>query len=592
MLRDPGFRRLPRPRPGRGAAVLLPLLAVSSALLFFGCDNDPGSPHYDPRSTWTSEEPQQSAIQLEGADLPSGVEEGEPFSFIVWGTTPDRFWVAEGCDLRFLPGGDGRPERIEVTARGRRTTGHGQHGSTDFRLPVFMPPLEAGEYTVALAGAGRPREFPLHVTPGDSWIHFHLSEAPRPCEPGPDGTIPDPPCSDSAASPSSDRPRLSLTIRHDGRAVAFREGGEAPARREIPPDSLRAIRRWFAEAGFTNLEDRYLAKPPSGAPRAVFILREAGQFKRVAAEDSLMPRPLLRLKERLQGLTLSFFEPVPPEPPTTPEVTGTLRIDPASATPGTPRLLRLTLRNEGSGPVVLTFPTSQRYDFAILARGFHPPDMPPDSIPGDVLVWNWAFGRGFAEVISRITLRPDQEMVFEETWDGRDNQDRVVDSGSYILTARVPAEPTVPVRPIRLRVGEPGPGAPALIAEVRADPVEGPVGSTRTLNLSVRNPTEEPVTLSFATSQRYDFAISDPRRMGPGGSGPMPVWIWSFRRRFILVPGTETWEPGEVRTFTEVWDGRTLEGDPAPPGDYILVGFLAGHAEEASEPTRLIINEP
>ncbi len=98
-------------------------------------------------------------------------------------------------------------------------------------------------------------------------------------------------------------------------------------------------------------------------------------------------------------------------------------------------------------------------------------------------------------------------------------------------------------------------------------------GETIQVTLQVANPTAEPVTLTFATSQRFDLAIEDERGQ--------ELWRWSRGRLFLQVLGEETIHP----------EGRPLTYDaeaPAPgePGRYRLLGGLAtkGRAPRATIP--------
>lgn len=76
----------------------------------------------------------------------------------------------------------------------------------------------------------------------------------------------------------------------------------------------------------------------------------------------------------------------------------------------------------------------------------------------------------------------------------------------------------------------------------------------------VANRGDSAVTLTFATTQRYDFALTD-------GSG-REVWRWSSDRAFGQAIGEETLEPGGRRSYSE-----RLRA-PAAPGPYRLAGTI------------------
>ena len=64
-----------------------------------------------------------------------------------------------------------------------------------------------------------------------------------------------------------------------------------------------------------------------------------------------------------------------------------------------PVTLTLTVTNRSQAPVVLTFPTEQRFDVVVR-----------DAAGRDV--WRWATGRMFAQMIGRETLPPSGTLVY------------------------------------------------------------------------------------------------------------------------------------------------------------------------------------
>lgn len=85
-----------------------------------------------------------------------------------------------------------------------------------------------------------------------------------------------------------------------------------------------------------------------------------------------------------------------------------------------------------------------------------------------------------------------------------------------------------------------------------ASSVEVEVGAnTVRLVLHVTNPSNQPVTLEFASGQRYDFVV----RTAAGEE----VWRWSADQMFTQALGSQTINPGATVDFTETWNhgGRT-----------------------------------
>lgn len=112
-------------------------------------------------------------------------------------------------------------------------------------------------------------------------------------------------------------------------------------------------------------------------------------------------------------------------------------------------------------------------------------------------------------------------------------------------------------------------GSDSVELRLAVEPARGDPAGPLNLSLSVTNRGNAPVTLEFATSQRYDFAI-----VRAGGT---VVWRWSADMMFAQVLGYERLGEGETITF--------LESAPAvPPGGYRVTGRLtaASHPLETS----------
>jgi len=103
------------------------------------------------------------------------------------------------------------------------------------------------------------------------------------------------------------------------------------------------------------------------------------------------------------------------------------------------------------------------------------------------------------------------------------------------------------------------------VLSLSADKKSYLVGVPVMLTLSVSNAGRAPVTLDFATSQKYDFVV---RRSG------QTVWRWAAGRMFTQALTNLTLAPGERRTFTERWNQTDTAGRQAPAGEYEAVGIL------------------
>lgn len=337
-----------RRSPVGAAAVFFAVLLLTVG----GCGNDPSAP--DPAPIVPPGTHDLAELPIGGGDIPEQVVEGDNAFISVWGTIPDPRWVLERLEAKVLatPEGD-QPGRIEITALGRiREEGDpvppddptgppNADGSVDsisssaaFAETVSLPPLQPGAYTVVLHAPGGDQQFSLRVVGDESLVRYAVHDA-------------------------SGRNETKLILRRDGTAIASRgmEGMRAETR--ISPESLRVIVGWFRDTGFAELENEYLGG--TGGPIHEISLNLEETRKRVLAEPDLMPPQLRRLVGRLDDLLRQILGSIP-EPSA---VWGTIEVEPVQADPGTARLLRLTLVNDGASPVTLNFRTEQVFDFQI-----------------------------------------------------------------------------------------------------------------------------------------------------------------------------------------------------------------------------------
>lgn len=78
------------------------------------------------------------------------------------------------------------------------------------------------------------------------------------------------------------------------------------------------------------------------------------------------------------------------------------------------------------------------------------------------------------------------------------------------------------------------------------------------------NLSPQPLTLTYTTSQRYDFSV-----LAPFGE----VWRWSFDRLFIPVVQEVIVQPGQALSYSEVWPQVDNRGLRVPAGFYRIVGW-------------------
>jgi hypothetical protein len=109
-----------------------------------------------------------------------------------------------------------------------------------------------------------------------------------------------------------------------------------------------------------------------------------------------------------------------------------------------------------------------------------------------------------------------------------------------------------------------------------------PVGTPVRLTFAIANSGPAPVTLQFATSQKYDFEV---RR------GGQTVWRWSADRMFTQALTSLTLAPGARQTFAQTWKQQDDRGQPVTAGEYEAIATLTtmGRPQPQSAPIQIRI---
>lgn len=128
------------------------------------------------------------------------------------------------------------------------------------------------------------------------------------------------------------------------------------------------------------------------------------------------------------------------------------------------------------------------------------------------------------------------------------------------------------------------PVPPPVELSLTTDRTAYPLGTPVNLTLTVTNPTDAQVTLSFSSSQTHDFAVTS-----PGGA---PVWRWGQGRAFLTVITSRPIPAGGSLTFTERWDQRNAGGLQVPTGVYAVTATLTTGGRPATQPVLFVIGEP
>ena len=89
------------------------------------------------------------------------------------------------------------------------------------------------------------------------------------------------------------------------------------------------------------------------------------------------------------------------------------------------------------------------------------------------------------------------------------------------------------------------------------------IGEPIVMRLRKKNILTVPLTLTYRTSQKYDFRVTRDDRL---------IWQWSQGRFFTQAITTDRFQPGEEKIYREVWDQRT-DSIITRPGLYRLTGW-------------------
>jgi hypothetical protein len=92
-------------------------------------------------------------------------------------------------------------------------------------------------------------------------------------------------------------------------------------------------------------------------------------------------------------------------------------------------------------------------------------------------------------------------------------------------------------------------------------------GEPITLELQVRNRSDEETVLQFSSGRQFDFIVVD------AGSSRVR-WQWSSDKSFIQILTELTFEPGETKNFSAVWNQVGADGQAVGAGNYEARGLL------------------
>jgi len=114
-------------------------------------------------------------------------------------------------------------------------------------------------------------------------------------------------------------------------------------------------------------------------------------------------------------------------------------------------------------------------------------------------------------------------------------------------------------------------------------------GDQITLTLTATNRSDAPLTLQTG-GQKFDFFAASIGTLSSRISSQSLLWNWANDKAFIAIVISETLQPGESRTYSAEWDGRSNKGDLLE-GEFWLGGQLVARPGGYSALRRVVITK-
>lgn len=108
--------------------------------------------------------------------------------------------------------------------------------------------------------------------------------------------------------------------------------------------------------------------------------------------------------------------------------------------------LTLTFKNQTGLTTGITYPSGQRYDFAVR------PAPKGKFDPKQKIIWQWSAGRAFTMMLGMKQLVPDETMIFQDKWELKDNKGQPVPPGRYAIEGMVAANRGIAAAPLIIEV--------------------------------------------------------------------------------------------------------------------------------------------
>jgi hypothetical protein len=108
--------------------------------------------------------------------------------------------------------------------------------------------------------------------------------------------------------------------------------------------------------------------------------------------------------------------------------------------------MTLTLKNESGQTTALTFPSGQRYDFAVRPA-------PKGKFDAkQKIIWQWSAGRFFTLAIGMQSFAPGTTLTFTDKWNLKDAKGQNVPPGKYAVEGMLTANRGIAATPLIIEV--------------------------------------------------------------------------------------------------------------------------------------------
>ena len=196
--------------------------------------------------------------------------------------------------------------------------------------------------------------------------------------------------------------------------------GAATRKAVVQQSEVNSIINVFVNNDFFHLDGSYLSAPRIADAFLYEIRFDYGGISNTVVTDGFAgPESIKRIVTTIHDFITKIVQ-------ATPKIE--LSVNKTQLAPGDTLAMRLTVTNPTDQPMVLHFNDAQIYDFIVRDNSTDEPD--------SNVIWNWAFDKMFAAVLTDLTLQPGEVRVYEKIWQGRDNNGKLV-QGTFLVSAQL-----------------------------------------------------------------------------------------------------------------------------------------------------------